>query len=152
MKMFILTDTIKKADTTMKLLKIDVSDKNIHKPSETIDVGMGAQLHISQFWRSSDFKGSSLRNFHQETVLLLSSVTSHMVEKCPLRHMIIRCCSSINLNRLAIRDEREVSKLRFSKMLEKLLMMLKNSSQSSLMMLYLNTRKSFSHLKSLIKG
>ncbi|XP_057291926.1 uncharacterized protein LOC130614515 [Hydractinia symbiolongicarpus] len=120
MKMFILTDTIKKADTTMKLLKIDVSDKNIHKPSETIDVGMGAQLHISQFRRSGDFKGSSFRNFHQETVLFLSSVTSHMIEKCPLKHMIIRCCSSINPNRLAIRDEREVLKLRFSKMLEKL--------------------------------
>lgn len=104
----------------MKVLKIDVLNKNIHKSSETIDVGMGAQLRISKFRRSSDFKGSSLRNFYQEAVLFLSSVTSHMVEKCPLKHIIIRCCSSINPNRLAIRDESEVSKLKFSKMLEKL--------------------------------
>ena len=32
LQMFILNDTIKKADTTLKLTKIDTNDVNLHKP------------------------------------------------------------------------------------------------------------------------
>ena len=33
-----------KADTQIKLLKIDVTDKNLYKPRENNDIGMGAKL------------------------------------------------------------------------------------------------------------
>ena len=36
-----------KADTQIKLLKIHVTDKNLYKPGENIDIGMGAKLCIS---------------------------------------------------------------------------------------------------------
>ena len=39
--MHVFSDTIKKSDTTLKLLKIDALNKNIHKPSDALDVGMG---------------------------------------------------------------------------------------------------------------
>ena len=45
--MHVFSDTIKKADTTLKLLKIDPLSKNFHKPPDALDVGMGANLHLS---------------------------------------------------------------------------------------------------------
>ena len=42
--MFILKSAILKADTQIKLLKIDVTDKNLYKPGENIDIGMRAKL------------------------------------------------------------------------------------------------------------
>ena len=36
-----------KADTQIKLLKIHVTDKNLYKPGENIDIGMGAKLYVS---------------------------------------------------------------------------------------------------------
>ena len=44
--MHVFSDTMKKADTTLKLLKIDPLNKNIHKPLDAPDVGMGANLHL----------------------------------------------------------------------------------------------------------
>ena len=37
--MHVFSDTMKKADTTLKLLKIDPLNKNIHKPLDALDVG-----------------------------------------------------------------------------------------------------------------
>ena len=42
MHMFILKNVMLKADTQIKLLKTDVTDKSVHKPGENIDIGMEA--------------------------------------------------------------------------------------------------------------
>ena len=41
MNMFVLKSVMLKGDTQIKLLKIDVSDKNLYKPGENIDIGTG---------------------------------------------------------------------------------------------------------------
>ena len=51
MNMFILNSIMLKADTQMKLLKIDVADKNLYKPRENIDLRMGAKLYVSFYKR-----------------------------------------------------------------------------------------------------
>ena len=38
MNMFILKSVMLEADTQIKLLKIDVMDKNLYKPGENIDI------------------------------------------------------------------------------------------------------------------
>ena len=43
-----------------------------------------------------------------------------MIERCPLKHLVVRCSSCLNPNSLAISDKNASSKLRFSKMVEKL--------------------------------
>ena len=48
MNMFILDQTMLKADTVMKVLKINTSDTGIHKPPSNVDIGMGAKLHLSE--------------------------------------------------------------------------------------------------------
>ena len=92
--MHVFSDTIKKADTILKLLKIDPLSNNIHKPPDALDVGMGANLHLSTYKQSEKYKGSLVLNFHKGVILLLSNITAHMIEKCPLKHHIVRCASS----------------------------------------------------------
>lgn len=40
LRKFILGGTIEKADMTIKLLQLDTSNKNIHKPNGLIDIGV----------------------------------------------------------------------------------------------------------------
>lgn len=47
--MFILGVDIQKADTTLKPLKADTSDKSVHKPNGSIDIDLAAKLHIEKY-------------------------------------------------------------------------------------------------------
>ena len=116
----VFSDTIKKADTTLKLLKIDPFNKDVHKSLESIDVETGTKLRVVTYKRSSSYKSGVLHNFYKRLVLFLSNLTAHMIEKCPLKHLVVRCSSCLNPNSLAIRDKNESSKLKFSKIVEKL--------------------------------
>ena len=49
LQMFILNDTIKKADTTLKLMKIDTNDVNLHKPYDLIQIGTAAKLDVVNY-------------------------------------------------------------------------------------------------------
>ena len=60
LKMFILSDTIKKADSVLKLLKIDVCDVSIHKPGSSIDIGVLKLLKIDVYDVSIHKPGSSI--------------------------------------------------------------------------------------------
>ena len=119
--MHVFSDTIKKANTTLKLVKIDLLNKSIHKPPDAFDVGMGVNLHLSTYKKIEKYKGSLALNFHNRVVLLLSNITAHMIKKCPLKHQINRCTSCLNPNSLACSSKNESSKLKFSQMLVKLI-------------------------------
>ena len=53
---------IKKVDITLKLLKIDSLNKNIHKHPDALDVGMGGNLNLSTYKKSEKCKGSLVQN------------------------------------------------------------------------------------------
>ena len=61
--MHVYLDTIKNIDITLKLLKIDSLNKNIHKHPDTLDVGMGGNLNLSTYKKSEKYKGSLVQNF-----------------------------------------------------------------------------------------
>ena len=61
--MHVYLDTIKKIDITLKLLKIDSLNKNIHKHPDALDVGMGGNLNLSTYKKSEKYKGSLVQNF-----------------------------------------------------------------------------------------
>ena len=105
--MFILNDTIKKADTTLKLMKIDTNDVNLHKSCNLIQIGTAAKLHI--YKKSRNFKESTLRRFYKEVCMLFASLTSHFMEKSPLKYFIV-CCSSY-FNPIVLNQRRQ-TKLR----------------------------------------
>ena len=85
----VFSDTIKKADITLKLLKIDPFNKDVHKSLESIDVGTGAKLRVVAYKRSSSYKSGVLYNFYKGVVLFLSNLTAHIIEKCPLKHLVV---------------------------------------------------------------
>ena len=104
LKMFILSDTIKKADSVLKLLQIDVSDV-IHKPGSSIDIGVGAKLKVLEYKKSSMFKESTSRQFYKGVCLFLSGATMHMMHKSPIKLLIIRCANSLDTTLLVNADE-----------------------------------------------
>ena len=62
---FISSDTMSKEDTLMKLTEVDRTDKNSYKSTEAIDVGMGANMHVSKYKKSSCFEKSALDVFFE---------------------------------------------------------------------------------------
>ena len=54
LQIFILNDTIKKADTMVKLMKTDTNDVNLHKPFDLIQIDTAAKLHVANYKKSID--------------------------------------------------------------------------------------------------
>ena len=120
MNMFILSNVMQKADTVMKLLKIDVTDKGLYKPGSLTDIGMGAKMYVSQYKKSPRFKESVLKVFYNDVHVTLSALVGHMLEKSPLKYPFTRLSASLSPNIIVDRSKRELAALRFSKMLENL--------------------------------
>ena len=121
LQMFILNDRIKKADTTLKLMKIVTNDVNLHKPYDLNQIGTAAKLHVGNYKKNTDFKESTLQGFYKKACMLVASLTSHFMEKSPLKHLNVRCSSCFNPVVLADTNKHEVSKKQFDKVMEKLL-------------------------------
>ena len=111
---------MRKADTQIKLLKIDVMDKNLYKPGENIDIGMGAKLYVSTYKRSSKFKESTLKSFLDGVCRTLSKLVEHMPEKSPLTHSFTCLAGAISLNSIAIKSNRGSCEAKMTKLLLKL--------------------------------
>ena len=99
---------------------MDPLDKNFHKPCDSVDVSTGAKLHVTKYKQGKSCKTSAVKQFYDGAVRLLSNVVKHMMEKCPLKYQLVRCASCLNPNKLAIHDLSDSSKMKFSKMVEKL--------------------------------
>ena len=68
-------------DTQIKLLKINVTHKNLCKPGENIDIGMEAKLYVSTYKRSPKFKESTLKSFLDGVCRTLSGLVEHDTRK-----------------------------------------------------------------------
>ena len=64
LQMFILNNTIKKANTT--LTDIDTNDVNLQKPYGLIQIGTAAWLHVANYKKSTDLKESTLQRFYKK--------------------------------------------------------------------------------------
>ena len=120
LQMFFLNDTIKKVDATLKLMKIDTTDVNLHKPYDLIQIGTAAKLDVANYKKSTGFNESTVQRFYKEVCMLLASLTRHFIEKSPLKHLIVRCSSCFNQIVLADTNKHEVSKKQFGQVMEKL--------------------------------
>ena len=109
-----------KADTQLKLLKIHVTDKNLYKPGENIDIGMRDKLYVSTYKRSSKFKESTLKSFLDSVHRTLSGLVEHMLEKSPLTHSFTRLTDAISPNIIAIKSNRSSCEVKMAKLLLKL--------------------------------
>ena len=71
--MHVYLDTIKNIDITLKLLKIDSLNNNIHKHPDTLDVGMGGNLNLSTYKKSEKYKGSLVQNFTKGDLIVVEN-------------------------------------------------------------------------------
>ena len=71
MNMFISRDVMtNNANTLMKLLKVNVTDKG------TIDIGLGAKMHVAEYKKSPHFKETVLKEFWKGAQITLCRVWS----------------------------------------------------------------------------
>ena len=90
MSMFILGEVMSNANTLMKLLKVQVTDKGLYKPLNTIDIGLGAKMRVTEYKKSSNFKEGILNEFWKGAQITLSSLVVHFMEKSPLKFPLVR--------------------------------------------------------------
>ena len=119
MSMFINNDTMKKALSSLKLLKIDTSCTSLYK-QDAVQVGMGAKVHTWELKKQLNFKKSTLLKFYKETCGSLAAITSCMTEKSPISYQIVHFASSMDPVYIANENTIENCTLRFSKLIEKL--------------------------------
>ena len=100
------------------MLKLDPLDQNFHKPCDSVDVSTGAKLHVTKYKQGKSCI-TAVKQFYDRAVRLLSNV-KHMMEKCLLKYQLVSYASCLNPNKLAIYDLSDSSKMKFSKMVEKL--------------------------------
>ena len=108
MNMFILNQTMLKADTLIKVLNIDTTDILLHRSPSNVDIGMAAKLHLREYKQKPNYIECTVTKFQKEVCQFLIGLTVHMTQKCPLNYVIVRCASSLNPNVIAVRDTYEL--------------------------------------------
>ena len=119
MSMFINNATMKKATSSLKLLKIDTSDTNLYKQN-AIKVGMGAKMHIRELKKQPNFKKSTLLKFYKETCGFLAAIISHMIEKSLINYQIVHLASCMDPVYIANENIVENCTLKYSKLVERI--------------------------------
>ena len=69
MEKFALKETLAKADSGRKLLKMNPQDINIQKPTDHIKVRSAAKLHIAEYRKKTSCKESKLCTFRKDVLL-----------------------------------------------------------------------------------
>ena len=112
LQMFILNNTIKKANTT--LTTIDTNDVNLQKTYGLIQIGTAAWLHVANYKKSTDLKESTLRRFYKKVSMLLASLAFHgkISIKASQRNSLVKLWK--NWLPLAFLNQRRQAKLRTS--------------------------------------
>ena len=97
-----------------------MTDKNLYKSGENIDIGMGAKLYVSTYKRSPKFKESTLNSFLDSVRRTLSGFVEHMLEKSPLTNSFTRFAGAISPNITTIKSNMGSCEAKMAKLLLKL--------------------------------
>ena len=114
--MFILIDVLEKAQSTIKLLKLNVTDKNIHKRDFEFSFAIKHELRALK--RDQKISDSLIYTFKMEAKKFLSTLCSDILEKSPLNSYFAWCTRS--LSPLYLAEAPKSSEKYFSGLLSKL--------------------------------
>jgi hypothetical protein len=120
LSMFLLNDVMERSDTIKKIMKLNLTDPMLYKREDTIDIGLSANMEVQKYKRLSTSKGSIISKFYKDVCIFLSSLATHMLEKSPIKYLLVRCSSCLDPIKLADSREVECNKLKFSKLLQQL--------------------------------
>ena len=91
---FILDDVMKKAEKTLDLVKLDMMNVNIHKPST--DFGFSLRHDMMVLKKSGKVNDTQIFNFKRDVKAFLSALCSHIVKKTPVQSHFARCARALN--------------------------------------------------------
>ena len=77
-------------------------------------------MEVQKYKRLSTSKGSTISKFYKDVCIFLSSLVTHILEKSPIKYLLVRCSSYLEPIKLADSGELEGNKLKFSKLLQQL--------------------------------
>ena len=92
--MFNLTDVLEKAQSTVKLLKLNVTHKNIHKRDSEFSFAIRNELCALN--RDGNISDSLICTFNMEAKKFLSTLCNHILEKTPLNSYFAWCTRSLS--------------------------------------------------------
>ena len=87
--MFNLTDVLEKAQSTVKLLKLNVTHKNIHKRDSEFSFAIKNELCALN-------RDGKFSDFNMEAKEFLPTLCNHILEKTPLNSYFARCTRSLS--------------------------------------------------------
>lgn len=91
MKRFVKKSILDSADNVTKLMKIDLSSKDITCAHKEVDIGVAATKALSQV-KLSDLERMT---FNKECMTFLSTLVRKIVERSPLKYPVVRAISCL---------------------------------------------------------
>ena len=116
---FIKKDVLQKANTCSSLLKIEVTDKKNQVGIDSVDLGFAIRHDLVLLRKTGKLSDVQLRNFRSGALLFLENLCSHIMEKCPLKYLFVRCASCLSPKSM-VDNCQEINEKLFDKMLMKL--------------------------------
>ena len=110
---FILPDIMKKANTTYKLTKLDVMDKNMRDYHFSFSINH----ELRELKEKGKINDSKLHAYKMEAKDFISTLCNHLLSKSPLTSCFARCAKCLDPTTMG--EMPDVCKQSFHKMLEK---------------------------------
>ena len=114
---FILDDVMDKAASTVALIKLDVTNRNIQKVKPNI--GFGLRKDLQELSSTRKISDTQVHNFLQEVKKFLSTLCNHLITKTAVQSKFARC--AISMNPIFMIEFPERSKKLFDRILESLI-------------------------------
>ena len=91
MKRFLKKSLLKEADSVARLMKIDVTAKENQCSHKEVDIGVGATKVLSQ----ASVSELDRMTFTMQCIDFLAATVAKVIERCPLKHGIVRSISCL---------------------------------------------------------
>lgn len=114
MKKFVSPHILEEENTPYKLVKLDLSKKDVCLPAQLVDVGTATKTKLKSLKLSSEQK----LKFKNTCLSMLKAIVEKLQERCPLKYSVVRCASCLDPTSMV--SVPEVSKLQFNALIDKL--------------------------------
>ena len=84
MTRFIKEETIAKANTATKMLKLDIEEKHIQLGANNIDLGFSTKQTVKNVLKDKLVSELKILELRMEGLKFLTATTANILEKCPL--------------------------------------------------------------------
>ena len=112
LRMVILKDILENCDTLQKLLQLDLHDVTIRRKKPNLNIG--AKTLVKSYQNNKNFNQNALNKFYKEDCgIFYTNLISHLLEKSPIRRLVVRCSSSLDPKLMNAEEESSSPKFDF---------------------------------------